>query len=387
MSKAPKILKGITWGHSRGILPLQACSQRIKELYPDVEIQWKQRTLQEFADYPIEKLTEHYDLLIIDHPWVGCAADNKCVLPLDQYLSADFMQNQQDHQVGGSHDSYNYKGHQWALAIDAATPVASYRADLLEQYETPVPTTWEDVLQLAKKGKVAAPSIPIDLLMNFYMFSQIHGEKPFTDTDKVVSDSTGELALESMKEFYSLLDEELFTANPIKVAELMSRTNRFWYCPFAYGYSNYSREGYAQYPLRYANIVSYNDVPMRSTLGGTGLAISSFSSYKEEAVRFAEMLASENYQRTEYVMHGGQPGHRKAWLDPRNNILTADFFQSTIATLDNAYLRPRYHGYLDFQDEAGDYVHDYLLGKISKVKSLEKINTAYRNSKKLIYGN
>lgn len=387
MSKQTKILKGMTWGHSRGILPLQACSQRIKELYPDVEIQWKQRTLQEFADYPIEKLTEHYDLLIIDHPWVGCAADIKCVLPLDQYLSADFMQNQQDHQVGGSHDSYNYNGHQWALAVDAATPVASYRPDLLEKHDQSLPTTWEEVLQLAKKGKVAAPAIPIDLLMNFYMFSQIHGEEPFRTADKVVSDQTGVLALETMKEFYSELDEELFTANPIKVAELMSRTNRFWYCPFAYGYSNYSRAGYAQYPLRYTNIVDYNKVPMRSTLGGTGLAISSFSSYKQQAVRFAELLAGENYQRTEYVMHGGQPGHRKAWLDPRNNKLTDNFFQSTIATLDNAYLRPRYHGYLDFQDQAGDYVQDYLLGKISKLTALEKINTSYRNSKQLIHGN
>lgn len=387
MSKETKILKGMTWGHSRGILPLQACSQRIKELYPDVEIRWKQRTLQEFADYPIEKLTEHYDLLIIDHPWVGCAADIKCVLPLDQYLSEDFMQNQQDHQVGGSHDSYNYSGHQWALAIDAATPVASYRADLFKKHDQSLPTTWKEVLQLAKKGTVAAPAIPIDLLMNFYMFSQMHGEKPFAGSDKVVSDDIGQLALETMKEFYSQLDKELFTANPIKVAELMSSTNRFWYCPFAYGYSNYSRAGYAQYPLRYTNIVKYNEVPMRSTLGGTGLAISSFSSYKEQAVRFAELLASENYQRTEYVMHGGQPGHRKAWIDPRNNKLTDNFFQNTIATLDNAYLRPRYHGYLDFQDQAGDYVQNYLMGKLSKLSALEKINTSYRNSKQLIHGN
>ena len=60
------VLNGITWGHSRGITPLLAAAQRFNELHPDVEIQWKKRTLQEFADFPIEKLTEHYDLLIID---------------------------------------------------------------------------------------------------------------------------------------------------------------------------------------------------------------------------------------------------------------------------------------------------------------------------------
>ena len=68
------ILNGITWGHSRGITPLLAVSQRYSELHPGIEIRWKKRTLQEFADFPIEKLTDDYDLLIIDHPWVGCAA-------------------------------------------------------------------------------------------------------------------------------------------------------------------------------------------------------------------------------------------------------------------------------------------------------------------------
>lgn len=386
MSSAPKILKGITWGHSRGIVPLQACSQRISELYPDIQIQWKQRSLQEFADFPIEKLTEHYDLLIIDHPWVGCAAEINCVLPLNEYLSQDFMQNQQDHQVGGSHDSYNYKGKQWALAVDAATPVASYRKDLLEQQNVEIPTSWEEVLHLAGKGTVAAPGIPIDLLMNFYMFCQIHGETPFESQDIVVSDAVAEKALETMKEFYSLLDKELFTANPIKVAELMSTTNRYWYCPFAYGYSNYSRDGYAKYSLHYTNIANYNNVPMRSTLGGTGLAISSFSSYKEEALIFAERLASEHYQSTEYVMHGGQPGHRKAWLNTRNNTLTDNFFINTMATLDNAYLRPRYYGYLEFQDRAGDYVQDFLLGKCSIASGIEKMNELYRQSKNHIDG-
>ena len=54
---ASTILKGITWGHSRGITPLLAAAQRFNELYPDVEIQWTKRSLQEFADFPIEKLT------------------------------------------------------------------------------------------------------------------------------------------------------------------------------------------------------------------------------------------------------------------------------------------------------------------------------------------
>jgi multiple sugar transport system substrate-binding protein len=48
------VLRGITWGHSRGVTPLLAAAQRYEELHPGIQIQWKKRTLQEFADYPIE---------------------------------------------------------------------------------------------------------------------------------------------------------------------------------------------------------------------------------------------------------------------------------------------------------------------------------------------
>src|SRR5581483_5527273 len=173
------VLNGITWGHSRGITPLLAAAQRFMELHPHVTINWKKRTLQEFADFPLEKLVNDYDLLIIDHPWVGCAAATGCVLPLEQYVPAEYMKNQLENTVGESHISYNYNNHQWAFAIDAATPAASYRADLLQQHKASVPTTWEEVIALAKDGKVAVPAIPIDILMNFYMFCIALGEAPF----------------------------------------------------------------------------------------------------------------------------------------------------------------------------------------------------------------
>jgi len=387
MSNSPKILKGITWGHTRGLVPLQACAQRFRELFPDVHIEWRQRTLQEFADYPIEKLTESYDLIVIDHPWVGCAAATNCVLPLEEHLSEDFLKNQKENQVGGSHDSYNYGGHQWALAIDAAAPVPSFRKDLLEENDVSVPKTWEEVLNLAKKGKVAAPAIPIDLLMNFYMFCQVHGEIPFQNEDEIISKKTGLKALDTMLEFYGLLDRKMFSANPIKVAEMMTISNDYWYCPFAYGYSNYTRRGYARYKITYGDLVNFNPgQKLKSTLGGTGLSVSEFSKHKKEALQFAEMVASEEYQSTEFVLHGGQPGHRKGWLDPQNNLINDNCFNDTLASLDNSYLRPRFNGYLHFQDNAGDPVQNFLLGKIKAEDALKRMNEIFKQSlKKEVY--
>ncbi|RYZ29949.1 MAG: extracellular solute-binding protein [Chitinophagaceae bacterium] len=374
------VLNGITWGHSRGITPLLAYSQRFSERYPDVEITWKKRTLQEFADFPIEKLTEHYDLLIIDHPWVGCAAATECVLPLDQYLSQVYLNDQLQNSVGGSHQSYNYGNHQWALAIDAATPVASYRADLLSAHNTSVPQTWDDVLELSKGGKVAVPAISIDILMNFYMFCIAHGKEPFASEDEVIDEEIGTAALQTMRELYSQVDQTFFTKNPIGIAELLSSSDEWWYCPFAYGYSNYQRKGYVKELLTYSGLVTFNGKNLRSTLGGTGIAVSAFSKNKEIAIQFAKEIVSPLCQQTFYVEHGGQPGHRSAWLSDEANRLTNNYFSSTLQTLDESYIRPRYNGYLHFQDEAGVPIQQYLQQGGSEKKVLQVINKIYQQS-------
>jgi multiple sugar transport system substrate-binding protein len=375
------VLKGITWGHSRGITPLLALSQRFSELHPHITIQWQKRTLQEFADYPVELLTRSYDLLVIDHPWVGCAAAKGCVLPLDEHLPQAYLDNQAAHSVGRSHESYCYEGHQWALAIDAATPVASYRADLLEKNGIPVPSTWEEVLQLVQEDRVAVPAIPIDLLMNFYMFCIAHGREPFQSKEEVIDTDTGLQALDTMRGLYALVDREMFRCNPIAVAETMSRGDQYWYCPFAYAYSNYAREGYAQHRLQYADLVYFKQQRLRSTIGGTGLAVSATSAHAEEALAFAQMAASEQYQQGLYTESGGQPGHRSAWLNEKNNLLTQDFFHRLLPAMDRGYMRPRYHGYLYFQDRAGDPLQAYLMQGGDANTVLQQMNALYRQSR------
>ena len=373
-------LQGITWGHSRGITPLLAASQRYSELHPGVEIKWNKRTLQEFADFPIEKLTTKYDLLIIDHPWIGCAAATNCVLPLDEYLPEAYLQDQLNNSVGYSHLSYHYQRRQWALAIDAATPVASYRKDLLENNNTAIPQNWEELIALAKKGVVALPAIPIDILMNFYSFCIAHGQVPFTNEEMIIDEATGIAAIETMKELYSLVDKKMFSCNPIAVAELMSSTDEYWYCPFAYGYSNYSRAGYAKKLLHYTGLITFGNKKLKTTIGGTGLAVSAFSNHKQIATDFAAMVVSGECQRTLYVQHGGQPGHRTAWTDAEANRLTHDYFTNVLPAMDNGYVRPRYNGYLHFQDHAGLPLQQCIRENGDPLEALQQMNELYQQS-------
>ncbi len=374
-------LKGITWNHSRGITPLQAVSQRYAELHPGVEITWSKRTLQEFADFPIEKLTETYDLLVIDHPWVGRAAATGCVLPLNEILPEGYLAGLAENSAGGAHQSYTYAGKQWALAIDAAAPVASYRKDLLERHGRAVPAAWDDLIVLAKDGKVALPAIPIDTLMNFYAFCLVHGDSLFKNPEEFVARENGVQALMTMKELYRLLDKSMFSLNPVAVAETMAGTDRYLYCPFAYGYSNYARAGYAAHLLHYTDVVTFHNKPLRTTIGGTGLAVSAHSRHQETAVDFARFAASGNCQKTLYVQHGGQPGHRSAWVDGLANQLTNGYFRDTLATLENGYIRPRYNGYLYFQDHAAHPLWQCLSDDTDEERTLDIMNQIYRKSR------
>jgi multiple sugar transport system substrate-binding protein len=55
-------LRGITWNHTRGYLPMVATAQRFAETHPGVEIIWEKRSLQAFADRDITELAQQYDL-------------------------------------------------------------------------------------------------------------------------------------------------------------------------------------------------------------------------------------------------------------------------------------------------------------------------------------
>jgi len=373
-------LKGITWNHSRGVVPMVATAQRYEELHPRVKIEWKARSLQEFADEPLDDLIDKYDLLVIDHPWVGYIAETEILVPLDEYLSTSFLQDQSDNSVGKSYQSYCWNSSQWALPIDAAAPVASSRPELLKRSGVELPQTYNDLLNLADRGLVALPAIPIDTLMNFYMFCIALGEAPFSDQKQVVNQAVGEQALQLLKQLISKVDPVCLERNPIKIYEVMTQSDDIAYCPFAYGYINYARKNYASNQLKFHDLITIEGARLVSTLGGTGLAVSSRSNHPEIACDYSRYVSSASIQGSLYTESGGQPAHKSAWESNYTNNQCQNFLQDTLPTLDRTYLRPRYNGYISFQDQAGLYIWDFLKKGGKKGALLRKLNQLYRES-------
>ncbi len=77
-------LTGMTWEHERGFSPMVATAREYERTHPGVRIHWEQRSLQAFADFPVDALAEKYDLLVIDHPHMGDAARGRYLLALDE---------------------------------------------------------------------------------------------------------------------------------------------------------------------------------------------------------------------------------------------------------------------------------------------------------------
>jgi len=351
-----------------------ATSQRYAELHPGVRIDWHIRSLQAFADQSIAELSQHYDLLVIDHPSIGEAAEHGLFLPLDQHLPDDYLQDQAANSVGASHRSYHVAGHQWALATDAATPVSAARPDVLARAGHRVPETWDELLELARAGLVAFAGLKLDCLMLWYALCINEGEEPFLRPQGIVAQDIGAAALQDVRALVQACGTDCMLRNPIANYEQMTSGDTFGYSPFSYGYSNYARPSYVRTPLQFGGLVQRKGRRMTSTLGGAGLAISSRCAHIELAADYARFAASEPVQRGLYTESGGQPGHRAAWLDDETNRLTGNFFRNTLQTLDESYLRPRYAGYIEFQERAPAVLQRCMQGEATVKQTLQELD-------------
>ena len=255
---------------------------------------------------------------------------------------------------------------------------------MIEQLGISLPQTWEDVLALARRGFVTVSAFPIDVLMHSYMFCEASGTMPFASEDSSAPDEVLAGGLEELGKLVALCDPACLSKNPIRTGEWMATADdpRAAYCPFAYGYSNYSRPGYSKYPLKAGGLVAFNGRRLRSTLGGAGMAVSSKTKHPRACMDYAEFTASPDVQKGLYFQAGGQPGHRGAWVDDAVNGASAGFFSDTLQTLDESLVRGKFPGYMAFQDKATPLAHDCVARKSKPADAAREINRLYRQCRR-----
>jgi multiple sugar transport system substrate-binding protein len=380
----PMRLTGIAWDHSRAFPPLVATAQRYEETHPGIRIHWEKRSLDEFGHTPIDQLAPGFDLIVIDHPWAGFAFEKNLVRDLKPLLPPAVLDDCARNSIGASFESYCYDGRLLALPIDAAAPAPSYRADLLEQAGVCVPTTWPEAVALARRKLAVIPAFNADLFLHFLMLVKGLGAEPCSDPEKIAPREIIRHALDLLRELTEPMPPEIFDWNPIQVAEHMTTEDDFAWNAFAYTYNNYARDGFAQHPLRFGNLISLEPggPGLRSVLGGTGVAVSSNCKCLEVALDYASFLASAVVQKTLYLNAGGQPSHCAVWNDANANSLCGGFFGDMHLTQQEAFIRPRYSGYVPLQTHGGNVLHETLRDGRPVEPVLEKLDALYRESRR-----
>lgn len=376
-------LRGITWDHERGYNPLIPVTARFCSAHPGATITWTRRSLKDFGDFPVSRLAEKYDLIMVDHPFMAEALQEKILLVLNEYLEPDFLETLERERIGQSLSCYCVDGFYQALPVDAATQVAAANMEFFREKGLPLPRTFQDVLDLKNwlgDFWIGTAMSATDIFSIYLSFIAQQRGKNYFDLRKGIDPAAGEKAAELLYLLASVSHPDSFEMNPIQLLDAMSSDGKIVYTPYLYGYTNYSRDGFRRHPLEFWDApLLWENAEVSTQMGGVGISVSARIAPEKlrSAVAFAKYLASPEVQKGIYTEADGQPAAKSAWLDEKNNRMTRGFFRNTFKTLETSFVRPKIARWNDFQEEESADLHRQIKEKKSPQEIAEHFNQLY----------
>lgn len=366
---------GLTWDHPRGFDALAEAARRVNEGQTEPLVQWDKQPLEGFESAPIADLAARYDLLVLDHPHIGEAVAENCLIPLDDLYDRATLDGWQAQSIGSSLVSYRWQGRSFAVPLDVATQVMARRPDLVPN----PPATWDAVEALAKRLPVALSLGGPHAFLN--LISMAAGEGHVVGEDDMLPDGVALGALERLGRLASLAPAGTDMSNPIALLERMARSDDIALIPLIFGYVTYAQPGYAPHALAFCDTVrapgGYGGV-----LGGTGIAFSRRSKPSQALLDHVAWLMNVQTQTEFFPVHGGQPSARAAWQDGVVNAGSGNFYAGTAQTAETALLRPRFDGYVAFQTRASAVLRGALTDGRDPKATLDDIRDLWRAARR-----
>jgi multiple sugar transport system substrate-binding protein len=347
------LLRGLTWDHPRGYRPLAAFS------HPEVEVEWERQPLSGFESTPLVELAGRYDLLVIDHPGLGAAVAAGAVLPVEDVFSTDDLALWESQAVQPTWESYQLDGRGWALPLDAATQACVYRPDRVSS----PPASWSDVLGMS--GVVLCVAGPHAGLMLLGLAGDRTGHQLLVRKRAVE-------ALELLRAVWKQSDQT--AADPIGVHKLLVADEAVC-CPLVYSYASYAHTlAWSAAPR-----LRPDDQVGNGTLGGTGLAVTPRAYSKLLAVtKYVRGLLDVETQLDVVSAVGGQSATGAVWESEAVDRAWNGHYSATLGTVRTSYIRPRFDGWIGFQDGLSERVRELLGDDNDPGAAVDRIEDDYR---------
>jgi len=358
---------GLTWDHPRGRVALEAASG---DIGAGDTIRWEAQPLEGFESAPIDELAARYDLIVLDHPHMGDAISSSSIHPLDGLFSAEQVGSWSAGAVGPSLASYTVDGRLWALPLDAATQVSARRVEALPH----APTAWPELVEASEQHAVALSLAGPHAFLTLCSIAVSLGDDPGSG-DRCFARGTALAALETMTEVASRAPVGSAALNPIGLLDRMRDLRDIDLIPLVYGYVNYSSD-----EIRFG--APPGDARIGSTIGGTGIALSRRADPSPALLAHLGWLMSDEAQVGFIPRHQGQPALRSAWGAPEVDADAHGFYSATLATIEQAWVRPRFPGYIPFQSAASALVRVAVGGELTASRALDEIDSAFATALK-----
>jgi multiple sugar transport system substrate-binding protein len=345
-------LRGTTWDHPRGWSPLVA----LASTDPELAVRWDVRSLVQFGAQSLADLADTYDLLVLDHPFIGEGASQGLLCPLDELLDPVLLVS-----VRAGHDprfvrSYSWMGRLYALPIDAACHVGVVRPDLVPG---PLPPTWQEVLAVARTPQWREHMVtalgPVDAWCAFLTLCASQGQGLFINPVQALPAVPAARSMTMLRDLAELGPSQASEWTPIDVLERMSTGDDIWASPLLFGYAPYERPGFRLRGLRFERPPGFPGQCCRPLVGGAGIAVSARSGHQRDAALAALRLGTAEIQLGGYRRADGQPAHPDAWREGAEG-----FFARTAAALADGFIRPTFEGFADYQARSFAVVHEAI---------------------------
>ncbi len=344
---------GLTWDHPRGYDALAEMARRVNAGRTEPLLRWDKQPLEGFESAPITDLTARYDLVVLDHPHIGEAVEEECLIPIDELFGADLIAEWSARTVGPAFRSYTWEGRQWALPLDVATQVMVRRPDRIVE----PPVDWAALEALAAERPVALSLAGPHAFLTF--ISMAAAEGAVVGGEAMLPEAAALPAIALLARLAALAPEGSGELNPIGLLEAMANGEEVALVPLVFGYVTYARAERSRHRLAFSDsLVSHGG--LGGVLGGTGIAVSRRCAPSPELLAHLADLMSVETQTRLFPACGGQPSARRAWTSPEVNAGLGNFYRDTLRTAETALLRPRFDGFPAFTNAASDYLRGAL---------------------------